>query len=96
MYAHINIWRLNERGSSTDDTAAREIGTELSKQPGFYSYTLVRTGDDEVVAITLFDTAQHLVTATENVADLVRARVSPLAAGAPERRHGDVLYHTQA
>lgn len=96
MYAHINIWRLNEQGSSTDDTAAREIGTALSREPGFHSYTLVRTADDEVVAITLFDTAQHLVAATDSLADLVRARVLPLAASAPERRHGNVLYHTQA
>ena len=34
MYAHVNIWQLNEPGRSTDDTAAREIGTQLSQQPG--------------------------------------------------------------
>ena len=43
MYAHVNIWQLNEPGSSTDDTAAREIGTQVSQQPGFDSYTVVRT-----------------------------------------------------
>jgi heme-degrading monooxygenase HmoA len=96
MYAHVNIWRLNEQGGSTDDTAAREIGTELSKQPGFQSYTLVRTGEREVVAVTLFDTEGHLEAAVAALADFVRARVGPLAAGAPERRGGDVLYHTQA
>ena len=43
IYAHVNIWQLNEPGSSTDDTAAREIGTQVSQQPGFDSYTVVRT-----------------------------------------------------
>jgi heme-degrading monooxygenase HmoA len=95
MYAHVNIWRLNEQGGTTDDTAAREIGAALSKQPGFRSYTLVRTGEREVVAIILFDTADHLDAATGALADFVRARVGPLAAGAPERRRGDVVYHTQ-
>jgi heme-degrading monooxygenase HmoA len=95
MYAHINIWHLNERGGSSDDTAAREIGAELSKQPGFRSYTLVRTGEREVVAVTLFDSADHLDAATRTLVDFVRARVGPLADGEPERRRGDVLYHTQ-
>ena len=95
MYAHVNIWNLNEQGSTTDDTAAREIGTELSKQTGFQSYTAVRTGPTEVVVITIFDTADHLTYATRGLADFVRSRVDPLAAGEPERRRGDVLYHTQ-
>jgi hypothetical protein len=91
MYAHANIWRMNERGGTTDDTAAREIGTELSKQPGFNS-----TGEREVVAITVFETADDLDAATAAVAEFVHARVGPLAAGEPERRRVDVLYHTQA
>ena len=96
MYAHINIWRMNEQGGSTDDTTAVEIGTQLSKQPGFNTYTVVRTGEREVVAITVFDTEVHLEEATHAIADFVRARVHPLAQGEPERRRGDVLYHTEA
>lgn len=94
MYAHINTWHLNEQGATTDDSAAREIGAELSKQAGFQSYTAVRTGPTEVVVITIFDTAEHLTSATKELADFVRSRVDPLAAGEPERRRGDVLYHT--
>lgn len=96
MYAHINIWRLNDKGVTTDDTAAREIGTELSKQTGFQSYTVFRTGPAEVVVITIFDTEDHLTAATRGLADFVRSRVDPLAAGEPERRRGDVLYQTHA
>jgi hypothetical protein len=96
MYAHVNIWRLAEAGASTDDTASREIGTELSKQPGFRSYTLVRSGQREVVAVTVFDDRDQLERAMTAVADFVRERVSDLVEGEPDRRSGDVLYHTAA
>ncbi|HYW87874.1 MAG TPA: hypothetical protein VFB50_08900 [Chloroflexota bacterium] len=96
MYAHVNIWRLNERGSTTnnDDTAAREIGTQLSRQPGFKSYTVVRTADSEVVVVTLFDTQTQLEAAVHSVAELARQRIAPLQNGQPERRAGEVLHHT--
>ena len=96
MYAHVNIWTLNDRGSSTDDTAAREIGTQLARQPGFHSYTVVRTGQREVVVLTIFDTRDELESAMRAVADIARDRLTPLQAGEPQRRAGDVLYHTQA
>jgi heme-degrading monooxygenase HmoA len=94
MFAHVNIWRLTEAGSSTDDTAAREIGTRLSQENGFHSYTVVRTGEREVVAITIFDSEQHLEAAVSNAAEFVHARVAPFTQLGPERRRGDVLYHT--
>jgi len=96
MHAHINVWRLNERGGSTDDTAAREIGTQLSRQPGFQSYTVVRTAEREVVVITVFETREELEAAVHAVAAFARERLAPLQAAEPERRAGDVLYQTQA
>jgi heme-degrading monooxygenase HmoA len=96
MFAHVNIWRLTEQGSSTDDSAAREIATRLAQHEGFRSYTLVRTGEREVVAITLFDTRDHLEQAVHSLAGFVRERLTPLAQGEPERRAGAVLYHTTA
>ena len=94
--AHVNIWHLNEPGSSTDDTAAREIGTQLSQQPGFNSYTVVRTAEREVVVVTVFETRDELESAMLAVADFARERLAPLRAGEPERRRGDVLYQTRA
>ena len=96
MFAHVNLWRLTEQGSSTDDTAAREIGTQLAQQDGFRSYTVVRPGEREVVVITLFDTRDHLEQAVHAAAGFVRERLASLAQGEPERRSGDVLYHTSA
>jgi len=96
MYAHVNIWQLNEPGSSTDDSAAREIGTQLSQQPGFASYTVIRTAEREVVVVTIFETRDDLESATHAVADFVHERLAPLQSGEPERRRGDVLYQTRA
>jgi heme-degrading monooxygenase HmoA len=96
MYAHVNIWRLSPTGATSDDSAARAVAARLRAQPGFRSYTLIRTGEREVVAVTLFDTAEQLEAAVRSLADLVRERIAPLTVGEPERRRGEVLYHAAA
>jgi hypothetical protein len=35
---------------------AREIGAALQAQPGFVAYTVVRSGEWEVVAVSVLDT----------------------------------------
>jgi heme-degrading monooxygenase HmoA len=92
MYAHVNVWHLNAAGDSPSSAAAQELAGRLSTQPGFRSYTLIRTGEHEVVAVTVFDSAEQLASALEQVADVVRRRIDPLAAGPPERRRGHVVY----
>ena len=91
MYAHVNVWRLTDEGAAWKDDAARAIGTALQAQPGFCSYTLVRTGEWEVVVITVFASRAELDAALTAVAPLVRMRVAPLAEGVLERREGSVL-----
>jgi heme-degrading monooxygenase HmoA len=95
MHAHVNIWRLNDAGASGGDAVARQVAERLAAQPGFRSYTLIRTGDREVVAVTVFDSAATLEAAAKSAADLVEQRVHPLAAGAPERRRGEVVFHLE-
>jgi hypothetical protein len=95
MYAHVNIWQLTPAGASSDSTAAREIAARLRMQPGFHSYTLIRTGPQEVVAVTVFDSQEQLVSAMHKVTSVVREQIDPLAHGEPERRRGEVLYHAQ-
>jgi heme-degrading monooxygenase HmoA len=92
MYAHVNVWRLNAAGDSSSTAAAQEIADHLNQQPGFRSYTLIRTGEREVVAVTVFDTAEQFDAATRAVAGLVARRVDPLVTGPPERRAGKVIY----
>ena len=96
MYAHVNIWRLNETGATSNTEAAQAIAERYRTQPGFRSYTLIRTGPQETVVVTLFDSREQLEAAVHALADVVRQRVDPLAVGAPERRQGEVLFHAEA
>lgn len=93
MHAHINIWQTNEAGQSSSDGVARDVAERLRRQPGFHSYTLVRTGDREVVAITLFETPAQLHSAIEAISDQAEGNIHQLSAGKPETRAGDVIYH---
>ena len=91
MYAHVNVWRLTDEGAAWKDDAARAIAAALQVQPGFRSYTLVRTGEWEVVVITIFTSRAELDAALAAVAPLVCEQVTPLAEGVLERREGPVL-----
>jgi quinol monooxygenase YgiN len=93
MYAHVNFWMMNPDGATSNNLTAREMAARLSEQPGFVSYSLIRTGEREVVAVTIFESKDQLETALNTVADFVHERVQPLAAGEPERHAGAVLYH---
>jgi hypothetical protein len=37
MYAHVNVWRLNDEGAAWDDAAAREVAERIAREPGFRS-----------------------------------------------------------
>jgi len=93
MYAHVNVWRLTDEGAAWKDDAAHDVAAALQVQPGFRSYTLVRTGEWEVVAITVFASQPELDAAIAAVTPLVCDRVTPLAEGVLERRKGTVLFH---
>lgn len=93
MHAHINIWHATDAGESSSDESAKEMAAVLSRQGGFHSYTLVRTAEDEVVAITLFETNAQLHAALDAAEPVVRARVDRLTSGKPEHRQGDVIFH---
>jgi quinol monooxygenase YgiN len=96
MYAHVNIWMMNDLGATRDDTAARAIAAALREQPGFRSYTLVRSGEWQVIAVTVFESEAALTAAMEVVAPLVHERVAPLATEPPARYGGTVLHHLTA
>jgi hypothetical protein len=51
VYAHVNVWSMDDAGASWDDGAAREIGAALQAQPGFVAYTVVRSGEWEVETV---------------------------------------------
>ena len=93
VHAHVNIWMMNDRGATWDDTSARAVAAALRDQPGFRSYTLVRSGEWQVIAVTVFESEAALNAAMEAVAPLVHERVAPLATEPPARYGGPVLHH---
>ena len=93
MHAHINIWRSSDAGESSSDESAKEMAAVLSRQAGFVSYTLVRTGEREVVAITIFQTNSQLHAALTAAEPVLKSRVERLTEGKPEHRQGDVIFH---
>ena len=93
MYAQISVWQLSEAGESPSNAAAREVAEALRAEPGFRSYTLVRTGAHEVTSVLLFEEVEQLDAALAKIRDVVQQHVAPLTAGEPERRRGDVVYH---
>ena len=95
VYAHVNVWTLTDRGAAWKDDAAKTIAARLREQPGFRSYTVVKTGEWELVVITIFDEPEQLERAVEALAPVVRAEIAPLVEPTPERRGGAVLFHTE-
>ena len=93
MHAHVNIWKLNDAGNSGSDRIAREMAEALRQQPGFHSYSVVRTADQEVVVITMFESAAQLHSALETVGGQLRENIEHVSSGRPETRNGDVLFH---
>ncbi len=93
MHAHINVWRANEAGSGGSDRLARQVAAHLSQQPGFHSYTFVKTGDAEFVAITMFETNAQLHAALDSLDEGIRENLRHVSEGRPEQHVGDVLVH---
>ena len=96
MHAHVNIWQLTPRGGTSESTVAAKVAERLRLAPGFRSYTLVRTGDREVVAVTVFDSQHQLEAGMGLVSEIVSREITPLAEGSPTVRSGEVLQHVTA
>jgi heme-degrading monooxygenase HmoA len=93
VYAHVNIWKLSPGGATSDSTVASKVAEHLRQAPGFRSYTLIRTSEREVVAVTVFDSQHQLEAGLGLVSEIVSREVTPLVEGSPEVRGGAVLQH---
>lgn len=93
MHAHVSIWKLNDAGTSSSDGISSEIGQTLKEQPGFHSYSLIRTDEHEVVAVTMFETSAQLHDALAAIDPQVLQNMRHVSDGKPVRRAGDVVFH---
>ena len=58
---------------------------------GFSGYYLLAGGPDELIAISMFDSADEALVSNEKAADWVRNNVMEFARGMPEVMVGDVV-----
>lgn len=72
MYAAIRQYEMGA-GSVNDfmRVVDRGFANRLSEQPGFISYHVIASGDDEVVSVTLFNDEQSAVRSNELAAKFV-------------------------
>jgi hypothetical protein len=67
-----------------------ELSGRLSREPGFASHTVVATGDDSVLAMTLFRQEPGSAAAGRIVAEFVRDRLQPFQLSLISELSGEV------
>jgi heme-degrading monooxygenase HmoA len=92
MFSSIRRYTV-ERGSVEELTRRVEEGfvPKVRRMKGFKGYYLVRGGQNVVIAMSVFDTAEQALASNEMAADWVRNNVLESKTGMPEVIVGDVL-----
>jgi len=95
-YARAAIFRF-KTGADVEEVVrrVRERASGLRQQPGFVSYTAIRTGDREAIALTLWDTEPQAEQGARSADRWNRANVASLLESA-EAYLGEVLIHELA
>lgn len=91
MYAAIRQYEMGA-GSVRDlmQIIDRELAEVISGMAGFVGYHVFASGDDEIVAVTLFGEEQEAVRSNEVAADFVRERLQPFQLNLTCAMSGDV------
>jgi heme-degrading monooxygenase HmoA len=92
MFIAIRKYRVR-RGSMEDWAQRVKDGfvPTVRELAGFRGYYLLEGGPDEIIAISIFDSADEALMSNVKAADWVRNNVTTLARGMPEVMVGDVL-----
>ena len=91
MFIAVRKYRVR-RGSTAE--WAQRVGDSfvplMRELAGFRGYYLLDGGPNEVIAISMFDSADEALVSNEKAADWVRNHVMEFARGMPEVMVGDV------
>ncbi len=92
MFVAVRKYHLR-RGSTAQWAERVQTGFVplMRELEGFKGYYLLDGGQDEVITISMFDSADAALVSNEKAADWVRHNVLELARGMPEVMVGDVL-----
>ena len=92
MFIAVRKYRVR-RGSTAE--WARRVRDDfvplIRELAGFRGYYLLAGGPDEIIAISMFDSADEALVSNEKAADWVRNHVMEFMRGMPEVMVGDVL-----
>ena len=95
-HARIGIYEFRPGGA---DEVIRKASTGMlaiwSKQPGFMSYTIVKTGEESAISISTWATGIQAEEAVASAASWVQANVAPLVVSV-QNYLGDVALAEQA
>ena len=91
MYAAVRQYEMGA-GSVRDlmQIIDRELAEVMSGRPGFVAYHVIASGDDEIVAVTLFREEQDAVRSNEVASDFVRKRLQPFQLNLTAAMSGEV------
>jgi heme-degrading monooxygenase HmoA len=92
MFIAVRKYRV--RRGSTEEWAQRVrdgFVPPMRELAGFRGYYLLDGGPDELITISVFDSADEALVSNEKAADRVRDNVMEFACGMPEIMVGDVL-----
>ena len=101
MYATIRRYSTKTAaGSDTVDQFVRRIEEKfyptISEVRGFRSYAVLKTGDKEIVSLSLFDDRQGATEATRKAAEFVAKDPFKDQLSKPEVIEGELLLHKEA
>ena len=92
MFIAIRRYRVRRGSSATWAQLVRDGFVPLIRElTGFRGYYLLEGGRDELMAISMFDSADEALASNEKAADWVRNHVMEFARGMPEVMVGNVL-----
>ena len=92
MFIAIRRYRVRRGSSATWAQLVRDGFVPLIRElTGFRGYYLLEGGRDELIAISMFDSADEELASNEKAADWVRNHVMEFARGMPEVMVGNVL-----
>jgi hypothetical protein len=94
MYASVRQYTINP-GQDMVDEAARDVqgglGPILSQAPGFVAYYVLDAGNNDVVAISIFESQAAAEAADSAVTGWIRQHMANLASSPPSIAEGEVI-----
>jgi hypothetical protein len=94
MYASVRQYTVNQ-GQAQVAEAARDVQTGLgpiiSKAPGFVAYYVLDAGNNNVIAISIFESKETEVKDDELVSGWVRQHMASLSSSPPSIAEGEVI-----